>query len=181
MSQKIQFLKILLRRFLNYFLNKQFCRHIEATCDEVCREICETPAMPDLEEIVEVDFSPALVSVESQIIPPLVTHQVEPEALLIEKKNPFLLVKKPIIPEVTYRWQRGFRRDATGRYGKVTILKIQFKYEESQKLLPTSIIIENQRQSSLDEKEKLIEISNSVAAVEFLIDESEKGIYDLIY
>ena len=104
--------------------------------------------MPDLEEIVEVDFSPALVSVESQMIPPLVTHQVEPEALLVEKKNPFLLVKKPIIPEVTYRWQRGFRRDATGRYGKVTILKIQFKYEESQKLLPTSIIIENQGQSS---------------------------------
>ena len=140
----------------------------------MCREIGETP-LPDLEEIVEVDFSPALVTVKSELIPPLVTHQVEPEALLVERKNTFLLVKKPIVPETMFRWQKGFRRDATGRYGKVTILKMQFKYEESQKLLPSSLVIANQSENSLDEKEKWIEISDNTGVVEFLIEENYSG------
>ena len=91
-------------------------RHIEAVYDEVCKEVSEvseTP-LPDLEEIVEVDLSPALP-------PALSSHHLEPEVLLTEprKPNSFLLVKKPIVPEVLYKWQRGFRRDSTGRYGKV--------------------------------------------------------------
>ena len=80
-------------------------RQIEAVYEEVCREVSETP-LPDLEEIVQVDLTP----------------QLEPELVSIEeKKNPFLLVKKPIVPEVVYKWQRGFRRDNTGRYGKVSL------------------------------------------------------------
>ena len=35
------------------------------------------------------------------------------------KINPYTLVKKPVIPEVEYKWQRGFRRDSFGKYCKV--------------------------------------------------------------
>ena len=86
-------------------------RQIEAVYDEVCREVSETP-LPDLEEIVEVDLSPA---------PALPSLHPEPQLVLPEvKKNSFLLLKKPIVPEVLYKWQRGFRRDKSGRYGKVS-------------------------------------------------------------
>ena len=90
-------------------------RQIEAAYDEVCREASETP-LPDLEEIVEVDLTPAPA-------PALPSLHLEPELVLTEaKKNAFLLVKKPIVPEVLYKWQRGFRRDKSGRYGKVSLL-----------------------------------------------------------
>jgi len=143
-------------------------RQIEATYDEVCREISETP-LPDLEEIVEVDFAPALVNTE--LVPPLIKNPVEPEVVVVEKKNPFHLVKKPIVPEVVYKWQRGFRRDNSGRYCKVTILKIQFKYEESQKLLPSSLIVTNQSCKGAEEREKTVIVSDNSAVVEFLIED----------
>ena len=38
------------------------------------------------------------------------------------KINPYTLVKKPVIPEVEYKWQRGFRRDSSGKYCKVCTL-----------------------------------------------------------
>ena len=89
---------------------------MEATYDEICREVSETP-LPDLEEIVEVDFAPAITKAE--VIPALSNHEIEPEIVVLEKKNPFLLLKKPIIPEVLYRWQRGFRRGPGSQYRKV--------------------------------------------------------------
>merc|ERR1719419_521753 len=143
-------------------------RQIEATYDEVCREISETP-LPDLEEIVEVDFAPAMAKTE--LVPPLINNQIEPEVVVVEKKNPFHLVKKPIVPEVVYKWQRGFRRDNSGRYCKVTILKIQFKYEESQKLLPSSLIVTNQSCKGAEEREKTVTVSDNSAVVEFLIED----------
>ena len=44
-----------------------------------------------------------------------------PEAAAPEepKRNPFTLIKKPIVPEVSYRWQYGFRRSAGSTYQKV--------------------------------------------------------------
>ena len=95
-------------------------RQMEAVYDELCREaseaseasevreVSETP-LPDLEEIVEVDLCPAPV-------PALPSLSLEPEV----RKAPFLLVKRPVVPEVLYKWQRGFRRDNSGRYGKVS-------------------------------------------------------------
>jgi hypothetical protein len=35
------------------------------------------------------------------------------------RRNPFTLIKKPIVPEVAYRWQYGFRRAAGSTYQKV--------------------------------------------------------------
>ena len=35
------------------------------------------------------------------------------------RRNPFTLIKKPIVPEVSYRWQYGFRRSAGSTYQKV--------------------------------------------------------------
>ena len=69
-----------------------------------------------------MDFTPATANTE--VVPPLDNHEVEPEVVVVEKKNPFLLVKKPIVPEVVYKWQRGFRRDSSGRYCKVGITVI---------------------------------------------------------
>ena len=64
-----------------------------------------------------MDFAPALVKTE--LVPTLTKNPDEPEVVVVEKKNPFHLVKKPIVPEVVYKWQRGFRRDNSGRYCKV--------------------------------------------------------------
>ena len=53
---------------------------MEATYDEICREVSETP-LPDLEEIVEVDFSPAITKAE--VIPALSNHEIEPEIVVL--------------------------------------------------------------------------------------------------
>ena len=153
---------------------------MEATYDEICREVSETP-LPDLEEIVEVDFVPAVAKTE--IIPALTNHEIEPVVVVLEKKNPFLLLKKPIIPEVLYRWQRGFRRGPGSQYRKVEhvltksnqyifstqvpILKVQFQYEETQDLLPTDLEI-----SSQDDL-KRVTVSQRVACAEFVAAEGQ--------
>jgi len=137
-------------------------KNMEATYDEICREVSETP-LPDLEEIVEVDFTPAVAKTE--IIPALTNHEIEPEVVVLEKKNPFLLLKKPIIPEVLYRWQRGFRRGPGSQYRKVPILKVQFKYEENQDLLPYELEI-----SGTSDPKRVI-VSQNVATAEFVADE----------
>merc|ERR1719244_953604 len=98
-------------------------KNMEATYDEICREVSETP-LPDLEEIVEVDFTPAVAKTE--IIPALTNHEIEPEVVVLEKKNPFLLLKKPIIPEVLYRWQRGFRRGPGSQYRRVSYWRVAY-------------------------------------------------------
>ena len=92
----------------------------ETVCDELCRDLSETP-LPDLEEIVEVDITPAIVS--KNVADELVNDEIDTEVVAVEeKKNQYLLVKKPIIPEVGYKWQRGFRRDSSGRYCKVSYI-----------------------------------------------------------
>ena len=57
------------------------------------------------------------------------------------RKNSFLLVKKLIFPEVLFKWHRGFRRDTNGRYIKVTVLKLQFNYEDCGGLVPWELHI----------------------------------------
>ncbi len=49
--------------------------------------------------------------------PPEVTEKQEPAEE--PKRNPFTLIKKPIVPEISYRWQHGFRRSAGSTYQKV--------------------------------------------------------------
>jgi hypothetical protein len=139
-------------------------KNMEATYDEICREVTETP-LPDLEEIVEVDFTPAVAKTE--VIPALTNHEIEPEVVVLEKKNPFLMLKKPIIPEVLYRWQRGFRRGPSGQYRKVPILKLQFKYEETQDLLPSELDISGAGDF------KRVTVSQRVASAEFVAAEGQ--------
>jgi len=139
-------------------------KNMEATYDEIRREVSETP-LPDLEEIVEVDFAPAIAKAE--VIPALSNHEIQPEVVVLEKKNPFLLLKKPIIPEVLYRWQRGFRRGPGSQYRKVPILKIQFKYEETADLLPSELEI-----SGADDFKRVI-VSQKVATAEFVAAEGQ--------
>ena len=76
----------------------------------------ETP-LPDLEEVVTVDLTPVTVTMEEAQEE---VHEVQEVVEEVERRNPFLLVRRPLVPDsVLYKWQRGFRRDATGRYNKV--------------------------------------------------------------
>lgn len=102
------------------FLLIAWFRQIETCRDEVCREATETPALPDLEEVIssleeilEVELSPACPK----------SQECDPGEMAAEQKiiNPFILANKPIIPEVMYKWMRGFRRDNSGRYCKVEL------------------------------------------------------------
>ena len=80
----------------------------------------ETP-LPDLEEVVTVDLTPVTVTMEEvQEVQEEVQEVVQEVVEEVERRNPFLLVRRPLVPDsVLYKWQRGFRRDATGRYNKV--------------------------------------------------------------
>ena len=49
--------------------------------------------------------------------------------------------KKLAIPEVCHRWQRGFRKAANGRYVKVPILRLIFKFKEEFELLPNCLYL----------------------------------------
>jgi len=139
-------------------------RQIEAVYDEVCREVSETP-LPDLEEIVSLDLAPASVPAPAPA----------PISVLEKKTAAFLLVKKPIVPEVVFKWQRGFRRDNTGRYSKVTILKLQFKYEESQKLLPTNLRVSPVSGETEEEDfVKTVSVTDNAATLEFLIEDKDE-------
>ena len=76
----------------------------------------ETP-LPDLEEVVTVDLTPVTVTMEEAQEEVQEVQEVVEE---VERRNPFLLVRRPLVPDsVLCKWQRGFRRDATGRYNKV--------------------------------------------------------------
>ena len=171
-------------------------RQIEAVYDEVCREVSETP-LPDLEEIVSLDLAPTTAPAPAPI------------SVLEKKTAAFLLVKKPIVPEVVFKWQRGFRRDNTGRYSKVgqlyragteqmnvanifppvslsihcavnflfqvTILKLQFKYEESQKLLPTNLRVSPVSGETEEEDfVKTVSVTDNAATLEFLIEDKDE-------
>ena len=55
---------------------------------------------------------------------------------------------------------------------------MQFKYEESQKLLPSSILISNQSsggcdRTGMDDKEKNVTVSDNNAVVEYLFEDSK--------
>ena len=77
----------------------------------------ETP-LPDLEEVVTVDLTPVTVTMEEA--QEEAQEEVQEVVEEVERRNPFLLVRRPLVPDsVLYKWQRGFRRDATGRYNKV--------------------------------------------------------------
>ena len=54
-------------------------------------------------------------------------------------------------------------------------MKIQFKYEESQKLLPSNLIVTNQACKDTEEKEKTVAVSDNSAVVEFLLEENTEN------
>ena len=87
---------------------------MESAYEEVVSEVSCTPTLPDLEEVVEVTVLPSSEVVE--LTPP--RSESRPKEPVVTKKTPFLLLKQPIIPEVLYRWQLGFRKGPTG-YRKV--------------------------------------------------------------
>ena len=87
---------------------------MESAYEEVVSEVSCTPTLPDLEEVVEVTVLPSSEVVE--LTPPL--SESRPKEPVVTKKTPFLLLKQPVIPEVLYRWQLGFRKGPTG-YRKV--------------------------------------------------------------
>lgn len=45
--------------------------------------------------------------------------ETEPLAEPEQRRNPFLLLKRPVVPQLEYRWQHGFRRTEGSVYKKV--------------------------------------------------------------
>jgi len=112
-------------------------RNIEATYEEVYRAATETP-VPDLEEVeMKEETEVASDSEPQEEEMPMETEIKTPVEEI--KRNPFTLLKKPIVPELKYRWQHGFRRTQGSGYSKVPILKVQFRYCESPALLPATL------------------------------------------
>jgi len=125
-------------------------KNMEAHYDSLCRdtdtyrEVTNTPGIPDLEEVVDIQFTST--SEDESIGPDIDLTTVEENEDQVgenssRKINPFHLSKKPIIPEIVYRWQKGFRRGQNGQYQKVAILKLEMKYCDSVVLLPTELSV----------------------------------------
>jgi hypothetical protein len=143
-------------------------KSMEATYNEVTREVTATP-LPDLEEIVEVSLQPASALLIEQPTPTrscsvdvMPVEEGEEYVQVVEKKTPFLLTKRPVVPEVMYRWQRGFRRSSTGQYKKVPILRVSLQYSDAPALLPSHLQV-----TTLNGEEiKVAPVSGKVATIE---------------
>ena len=132
--------------------------------------VTDTP-LPDLEEVsmlmrdVEVEGD---TDNEQEM-------EEEVENCPNSRKNSFLLVKKLIIPEVLYKWHRGFRRDVTGRYMKVTVLKLQFKYEDHGGLVPWEINIYFLSDDGAEsDNYKVLPISDNTGTAEFTVQTEDR-------
>ena len=91
------------------------------------------------------------------------------------RKNSFLLVKKLIVPEVMFKWHRGFRRDVNGRYIKVTVLKLKINYEDSGGLVPWELHIYFVSSVGTEsENYKVVPISDNTACTEFTVTNDEE-------
>ena len=139
--------------------------------------ITDTP-LPDLEEITgkeAVDECKAEDATDNE------EDDIEDEVKNSDsfdggsRKNSFLLVKKLIFPEVMFKWHRGFRRDINGRYIKVTVLKLQFKYEDCGGLVPWELHIYFISEQGVEsENYKVVPISDNAATAEFTVSNDEK-------
>merc|ERR1719234_1745922 len=94
-------------------------------------------------------------------------EEVYVQAQVVEKKTPFLLTKRPVVPEVMYRWQRGFRRNSSGQYKKVPILRVSLQYSDAPALLPSHL----QVTTVGGEEIKVTPVSGKVATIEVVQDE----------
>jgi len=144
-------------------------KNMEAHYDSVCRDMeivkdmPDTPGIPDLEEVVDIKFT--RTSEEESVGTDAELTQLELSFDNLtegapRKINPYLLSKKPIVPEVVYRWQKGFRRNENGQYKKVPILKLELRYEDSVVLLPTELRV------SVGSLTKKVGVCGKIAAVE---------------
>jgi len=135
--------------------------------------VTDTP-LPDLEEITgrillndNDDDTDNEGDIEDEIKNPEVSEG--------SRKNSFLLVKKLIFPEVQYKWHRGFRRDINGRYIKVTVLKLQIKYEDIGGLVPWELhIYFITKEEEESENYKVVPISDNIATAEFTVSNDEQ-------
>ena len=132
--------------------------------------VTETP-LPDLEEISKlINNATAEDDTEGE-------EEMEEEVKNspTSRKNSFLLIKKLIIPEVQYKWHRGFRRDVSGKYMKVTVLKLQLKYEDHGGLVPWEInLYMVSREGGESENYKVVPISDNTATAELTVDNEER-------
>ena len=135
--------------------------------------ITDTP-LPDLEEITENKLQKNTEDAtdnEEDIDDDFKNNEISESS----RKNSFLLVKKLILPEVMYKWHRGFRRDINGRYIKVTVLKLQIKYEDCGGVMPWELhIYFLTAEGEESENYKVVPISDNIATVEFTVNNEEK-------
>ena len=84
-------------------------------------------------------------------------------------------MKKLIVPEVMFKWHRGFRRDINGRYIKVTVLKLKINYEDCGGLVPWELHIYFVSSVGTEsENYKVVPISDNTASTEFTVTNDEE-------
>ena len=137
--------------------------------------ITDTP-LPDLEEITGNKFEKNADDDATDNEEDIDDEVKNTELSEGSRKNSFLLVKKLIFPEVMYKWHRGFRRDINGRYIKVTVLKLQIKYEDCGGVVPWELHIYFITAETGEESEnyKVVPISDNIATVEFTVNNDER-------
>ena len=161
---------VVLTLFLEFYTN--FNRVKESSLEHDSFVVTDTP-LPDLEEITgrillndNDDDTDNEGDIEDEIKNPEVSEG--------SRKNSFLLVKKLIFPEVQYKWHRGFRRDINGRYIKVTVLKLQIKYEDIGGLVPWELHIYFITKEEVEsENYKVVPISDNIATAEFTVRDTD--------
>ena len=161
---------VVLTLFLEFYTN--FNRVKESSLELDSFVVTDTP-LPDLEEITgrillndNDDDTDNEGDIEDEIKNPEVSEG--------SRKNSFLLVKKLIFPEVQYKWHRGFRRDINGRYIKVTVLKLQIKYEDIGGLVPWELHIYFITKEEVEsENYKVVPISDNIATAEFTVRDAD--------
>ena len=161
---------VVLTLFLEFYTN--FNRVKESSLELDSFVVTDTP-LPDLEEITgrillndNDDDTDNEGDIEDEIKNPEVSEG--------SRKNSFLLVKKLIFPEVQYKWHRGFRRDINGRYIKVTVLKLQIKYEDIGGLVPWELhIYFITKEEEESENYKVVPISDNIATAEFTVRDTD--------
>ena len=161
---------VVLTLFLEFYTN--FNRVKESSLELDSFVVTDTP-LPDLEEITgrillndNDDDTDNEGDIEDEIKNPEVSEG--------SRKNSFLLVKKLIFPEVQYKWHRGFRRDINGRYIKVTVLKLQIKYEDIGGLVPWELhIYFITKEEGESENYKVVPISDNIATAEFTVRDAD--------
>jgi hypothetical protein len=94
-------------------------------------------------------------------------------------KRGLVLTRKLAIPEVQFRWQRGFRKASNGRYVKVPILRLSLDFDRDLEMLPPELQFtarpEDARADIPVSNVRTERVSQNRSSCEFQVDDCAKA------